>query len=451
MGRLRIRRARWTQRERPRIGSLPLVAAIVAITASGVCAFAAELADGELAALVARLNASDAAERDAAEQTVVAAGVAAADMPAFLARLPEPVDAMPAEVKLRLERIRTTIERSTAEAAVAASRLTLELRDAPLDETLAAIAKATGNQLVDYRNQFGQDSAPVRVTLSLQDVEFWPAVDQMLDDANLSPYAYSGDQGLGLVERGERELRRSGRAAYAGPFRLEATSVHAQRGLRVPEESNLLVVLETAWEPRLAPIALSLDAAGVKAVADDGRTIPLQTKQRVIDVELTAGNYASEITLPLVLPAREATMLATITGRLTALTPGKIAAFTFADLATAERVEQKSAGVAVSLDRVRKNGELWEVHMRLRIEGRETGLESHRGWVFDNVTYLENEAGEQIEHVGFETVVQTQDEIGFAYLFEIEGDLAQYKWIYKTPAAIVSVPIEFELHDIPLP
>ena len=46
---------------------------------------------------------------------------------------------------------------------------------------------------------------------------------------------------------------------------------------------------------------------------------------------------------------------------------------------------------------------------------------------------------------------QTDREVGFAYFFDLPADLDGYTWIYQTPAAIVRVPVEYELRDIPLP
>ena len=411
----------------------------------------AEVDAQRVSALVRQLNAEAAADRDAAEQELISLG--AADSEAFLAALPASDPRMPAEVAQRLDRVRSAVQRATAESAVAASRLSLDLQGKPLAEILTAIHAATGNQLIDYREQFGQQASDVPLSLSADDAEFWPTLDRLLDDANLSPYPYSGAEGLGIVERAAEELRRSGRATYAGPFRLEATSVQAQRGLRVPEESRLQVIVEAAWEPRLAPIVLSLDAASLKVTADDGRAVPLGTEQTVIDVEIQPGSYASELTLPLQLPAREATLLASVAGELTALVPGKVAEFKFDKLADADKVERQIGGVTVTLDRVRKTGAVWEIYMRVRVAGAETGLESHRSWVYQNTASLVGADGEEIEDVGIETVSQTESEIGFAYLYEIPEDktIADYTWIYRSPAAIVSVPIEFEMKDIPLP
>jgi hypothetical protein len=98
-----------------------------------------------------------------------------------------------------------------------------------------------------------------------------------------------------------------------------------------------------------------------------------------------------------------------------------------------------------------KNQALWEVHMRVKLNGLEGGIPSHQGWVFQNITYLKDKNGEHIDHAGFETEMQTETEAGFAYFFETPDDIDQYTWVYRTPTAIVNLPVEFELKDVPLP
>ena len=58
-------------------------------------------------------------------------------------------------------------------------------------------------------------------------------------------------------------------------------------------------------------------------------------------------------------------------------------------------------------------------------------------------------AGKRIEPVASETVMQRGQSMKVLYLFE--EDPAAYDLVYKTPAAIVKVNLDFELNNIPLP
>ncbi len=404
-------------------------------------------------ALLRQLNDEQAARRDEAEQKLIQLAPSDPDeSDAFLMLLPKPLEGMPAEVRLRLSRVRSQIEKRQANEALVASRITLSDDKIDLAEVLKQIAKQTGNRLVDYREQFGQEAEPRSISLEITDEPFWPAIDKILDASEMSLYPFSGELALAIINREEGATPRSERASYAGPFRIEAIAVVARRGLRSPDQQGASVELEFSWEPRLRPIALSQPADALEIVGNEGSPIAVRNPDASFDVEIQQGSHATELTIPLMLPPRSVSSIASFQGKLSALVPGRIAEFRFTDLGKQRNAEQQRGGVKVVLNGVRKNQALWEVHMRLQVEGEETGLESHRGWVFQNLTYLLDKNEEIIDHAGFETTMQSESEIGLAYFFELPDDeIGDYTWVYRTPAAIVRVPVEYELKEIPLP
>lgn len=404
--------------------------------------------------LVEQLNADEAAQRDRAEEALFM--LAPLESPVaterFLQQLPRPNNRMPPEVRLRLSRIRERIENEISEQALQPTKITLDAEAMPLDKVLEIIAGQTGNRLADYRQQFGQTADAKLLDLEFENKPFWPAIDQMLDQASLDLYPFSGEEALGVVEREQGTALRAEGASYAGAFRIAPINIVAQRNLRNPEQQGLRVELEIAWEPRLRPIVLSQPASELEIIADDGEVIAPANIEAVFDVEVSPGSHASELTIPLELPSRQVAEIKRFTGHLSALVPGSQAEFRFENLAEAERVEQQRGGVIVTLTRVRKSQALWEVHMQLRVESEEAGLESHRGWVFQNISYLETPEGEVMDHVGFETTMQSEREVGMAYLFEIPTEeIDGYTWVYQTPAGIVRLPVEYQLKNIPLP
>jgi hypothetical protein len=431
--------------------------AVVCIAFALAPSLAAAAEDAELkekvATLVQQLDDDERGQRDDAEKQLVELGLAGGGDAgaAFLALLPKPAEDMGQELQTRLARIRGQVQTRLSRQAVAETRVTLDVKKAPLAEVLKEVEKQTGNRLLDYREKFGQEAVEKKVTVKVDDVPFWSAMDQILDAANMATYPFSGETALALIEREQGALRRFGRAAYAGPFRIEATTISAERGLRSPEQSFLRMDLDIGWEPRLEPLAITQAAADLKVMCDDGRETPPSSEDAVFDVEAPRGSHAADATLTLQLPAREATKLSSLKGKLSALVPGRMVDLEFDDLKKAKDVEQEAGGVTVTLDRVVKNQALWEVHMRVRVAGSEAGLESHQGWVFQNVTFLKNKAGEQIDHAGYETTMQTEREAGFAYFFETPDDISEYTWVYRTPTGIVNLPVEYELKDVPLP
>ncbi len=405
--------------------------------------------------LVRQLNDDQATRRDEAEQTLLklAPTDSAEQCDAFLEWLPKPIEGMPAEVRLRLARVRKQIETEQSSRVLAASRITLSAEAMEVGELFELIQTQTGNLLTDHREQFGQDATPRLVTIELNDEPFWPAIDKILDAAKMTVYPFSGEETLAVIDREQGALPRAEGASYAGPFRIQAVNVVARRNLRSPEQQGTRVELEIAWEPRLRPIALSQPIESLEIIADDGSPIAVANTQAVLNVEVQPGSHATELTIPLVLPPRSVKNLASFQGKMSALVPGRLAEFKFHDLEKKKKSETQSrGGVEVILNSIRKNQELWEIHMRLKVNSTETGLESHRGWVFSNLTYLLNKQGEIIDHAGFETTMQSETEVGLAYFFDLpDDDLSEYTWVYRTPAAIVRMPVEYELKDILLP
>ena len=408
----------------------------------------------QLEQLTRQLNDDQAEARDQAEQTLLKLAPVdnARQCDAFLDLLPQPIEGMPEEVQLRLTRIRREIETRQASQSLSASRLTLSADGMELAAVFKAIGDQTANHLSDHREQFGQNATPRPVTIEVDDEEFWPAVDKILDQAELSLYGFSGEQTLAVVDREPDAAARSSRASYAGPFRVEAIDVVAQRNLRTPSQQGARVKLEIAWEPRLRPIALSQPVEAIEVRGDDGSAILPTSPRAVLDVEVSPGSHSTELTIPLALPSRSVSKLATFRGQLSALVPGRVVEFQFTGLAQAKGVEQQRGGVKVILDGTRKNQALWEVHMRVQVESEEAALQSHRGWVFQNMTYLLDSDGEVVDHAGFETTRQSEREVGLAYFFDLPDDkIGAYTWVYRTPAAIVQVPVEYVLKNIPLP
>lgn len=299
--------------------------------------------------------------------------------------------------------------------------------------------------------QNGEAAANPEVLIKVEDEPFWSVMDQVMDQAGLSQYAYAGEDALALVDRGPEQANRFGRADYAGPLRFEVLEVTATRGLRNPENQSLTLDFEIAWEPRLRPIALTQELDRMDCVTGAGDRLPGGQAGRVFNIEVQEGTCATTINAPFQLPNRDVEKIETLSGTMTALVPGKREKFRFDDLKSKEPVVESRGGVQVTLERVVKNGAIWEVHMSLTLENDKEALASHRGWVFNNLTYLVGDDGEPIDHAGFETTRQTRTEVGIAYLFDLEGGIDGLSWVYQSPVSIVEQDYKYLLQDIELP
>lgn len=438
---------------------LPLAALALLITSIVRADDSSPLADADrdlsrqVSRLVDQLNDDRGVQRDVAEKKLLElAGDSAAQSDRVIALLPEANDQMPLAVRERLTRIRQKIEDRTAKSAVEGTTVALNADKMPLTEVFAAIEKQTGNKLKDNRQQDPAEAdAAGNITIELKDEPFWSAVDKILDEANLGVYNFGGEDALAVVARNDNEGPRHGKAAYVGPFRMEILEIQAQRNSRQPAGALLKLQLEIAWEPRLHPIAISQPAADLTATDDADGSLTVNQPEATLDVEVANGTQAAEIVLPLAAPPRSVSKIKSLKGKLMALVPGRQEKFRFGDLANAAGKSQRRGGVEVIVDDVRKNNEIWEVHMRMKLDEDNHAFESHRNWAFQNVSVLETKDGETIDNAGLETTKQTPNEVGVAYLFDLPEGIEGLTWVYQTPAAIVELPIEYELKDIELP
>ncbi|MDC0936502.1 hypothetical protein OAS39_09450 [Pirellulales bacterium] len=339
----------------------------------------------------------------------------------------------------------------SVDSFASASLVTLDVEGAEIGEVLKAIGEQTGNRVEDYRARFNERVEPVSLRLKFDRKPFWPAVDELLDLSGMGPYHYSEAGVLALSKRPAGAPPRVGRAEYAGPFRLEVAQVSALRNFNQPQENRLYAEIAIAWEPRLKPIGLVQAADDVAALGNNGDVMAMIEAETTKYIDIAPDDSKAELAIALPLPERAAVQTASISGTLRALIPQRHAKFKFEDLDIGGIEEQSDGGVFVSLDRVVDNEGLWEFHMRLRVEDEVVGLAALRGWVFQNSTYLIDAEGRILDHVGFETATTTDQEVGLVYLFEIPDDWSEYAWVYETPVAITSVPVKYELADIPLP
>ncbi len=394
--------------------------------------------------LVGQLGAPQLARREAAEEELLRMG------PAVLKWLPEVTDRTSAEVKQRLTRIRQKLQQAETEAATRASLITLQADSLPLSKVLAAIEQQSGNKIIDFRERFGHEVTDPSLKVDFHETPFWQALDEVLRQAKLTVYFFGEERAVHIVGQGEEALPDPGRVSYSGPFRFEPTEIVARRNLRQPDAGTLLLTLSVAWEPRLRPIRLTQPMNEFSGTDENGR--PILPSSLRTTLEVPVGEATSvDLTLPLELPPREVTRIAQLKGRLSAMIPGKIETFTFDKLIKAKNVSQRVAGVRVTLEQVRENNSIWEVRVRVRYDQPGEALESHRVWIFNNEAYLEDPDGKPIEYNLLETTGQSEQGIGVAYLFALDGPPIGHKFVYKTSSTIRTTTVEYEIKDLPLP
>ena len=409
-------------------------------------------ADAELAAKVKRLvlllDSDEQAKREAAEKDLVAIG---SDV---LPLLPPITGRTPAEMSNRLRRVREALMKTTIEAAAKPVFITLS-GEMPVSKALAELSKQSGNRFVDYRERRSQEARDPMIKVDLKDAPFWLALDTVLDAAELTLDAFDEDRGaLAYVARPEGALPRVGKASYAGLFRLEPTRIEAVRDLKNPDIRSLKVFFDAAWEPRVRPIVLELALNDLSATDDAGKAVPIDTTDGDLEVPVETTNAAVELEIPLVAPDRSVKQIGSVKGKLTAVCLGKVESFEFPDVAKQKSAELERGGATVIVDSFRKNNDIYEVNMRVRFAKASNALESHRGWVLNNECFLLDPKKNRIDVVGDEATLLDDNEVGLSYKFDLGDEKATpagHTFVYRTAAAIIQVPVEFELKGIDLP
>lgn len=395
--------------------------------------------------LIVQLDDDFQARRDAAEQALIEIG------PDLLDLLPPPGTKASIELKARLGRVRTAVEKAHIESFTTPSVVTLQGK-MKLADAIASLAKQSGNTIVDARERFNQEPDNRDVTLNVEKASFFEALDQLLDAADLTVYPYSDVPGeLQLMNANEGDEDRASRGSYAGLFRLEARRIEATRELRNPAGSGLRITTDILWEPRLRPIVLELPLADLKAVDENG--VEVQTVgegEQQYGIETT--NSGLEIDLHLALPDRSVKKLAAVTGKFTALVPGRVEKFEFTGLDKAKNVMLQRGTCVVTFEHLRKNDEVHEIRVRLKFDEAANALESHRAWVLNNAAYVVDGKGNKLESGGLSPSNIAPNEVALSYIFDLsEVDIAKSRFVYETPAALFKVPVEFELKDLELP
>jgi hypothetical protein len=397
----------------------------------------------EVARLVRNLDAETAKERKQAEEGLIRLG------PAVLDLLPAPESQSSEAVAKSLRTIHRQLQESLAARSIESSTVTLRGR-LKVSKVLAEIQKQTGNTIVDLPRTDEVSLPDPEIAVALDKTPFWTALDLVLDKAQLSIYPYGQPGAVQIVPRGPHDLPRSGRADVEGPMRIEPVSVLAKRELRISSPAALQVSLEVAWEPRLQPIAIRQRMADLAILDSSGGSLAADDPQGEKEAFPRVGSSAVEMDIALAMPAQPLKEIASLKGVLRAMLLGKVESFRFVDLLHGKQ-EKRIAAATVTLADVRKNGDSWEIFIRLRYDNAGDALESHRNWALLNEAYLEDAGGKQIQPDSTETTLRTNNEIGIGYVFAMPELPKKAAFVYKTAGMIVTKDFPYEVHGVKLP
>jgi hypothetical protein len=392
--------------------------------------------------LLQRLSDPKPQERDEAQARLIKLG------PKILPLLPEAPAEADKDRAERLDRIRAALRDSQQDENHGPSFVTLQGNGIRLSEALQQAQRQTGNAVSDLREQLGAEATNPAFDIDLKRVPFLEAMDRIARAAEVSINAFSGDGSIGITAGAPPKAPL---IQYVGPFRVAFRQLTELRDLQAGTTSASAQV-EVAWEPRLRPMLLTLKMEGVEVKDDRGKVIKPQTMMESNEVVLRPENPAAELNLNLEGPDRSATKLAHLRVKSEITLPAGIRTFRFPSLAQ-ENVALKQGDVGATLQSVEIDEQVWKVNLELAYPDSGPAFESYRQGLFNNRIWLQKADGSRFEHNGgFSNTSSDGGKLGFEYLFvDVPGKPADYQLVYETPSKVVTIPLEFEFKDVPLP
>jgi hypothetical protein len=423
--------------------------ALVGTLARGQAQVSDALKD-RVAQLVERLDAPKAEARDAAEKALVELG------PKILQLLPEVEKVKGAELKQRVDRVRKALIEARDQADIGASRLTIRGEGLRLTEVVRLLQKQSGNEITDLREQLGSEVTNPALDLDIQDKPFFEALDIVCKKAELTPNFFTGDGTIGLMAGAPDLPNEIGggpkfktKVVYAGPFRILFKNIAVSRDF-AGESSSAVAQFDIAWEPRLRPMLMALKSEDIKIADDRGESVEPSVSDESASVVLRPENPVAELNLNMLAPERAAQAIKSLKVRAEVTLPASMKQFRFPNMKPGT---QTQGDITVKLDSTDVEEQVWRVNVELDYPGQGPAFESYRQGLFNNRIWLQKADGSRFEHNGGQN--QTTGDggkLGFEYLFvDAPGKPSSYTFVYETPSKVITIPLEFEYKDVPLP
>jgi WD40 repeat protein len=352
-----------------------------------------------IAAWIRQLDDRDEKVRQQAADALAAAGPAA--VPALTAAVLE------GEAEHR-QRAQTVLDRVDVGLALAPTRVRLRLTNVSPADAVRALAEQT-RLPVSYRPRAGP-AGPGPISLALQDVPAWEALDRICAAADLAVFMNATSV---WVSPAPREIQMA--HGPAGPFRLEVMGAAYARSLYVrgqkpgaTESFSLLVrLLREPWSPLLSVESPRL----TEAVDANGRSLLLPMPPPASEALMAPGSIMMTFQVPLNPSADRGGKLKVLKGLLPVTVAARSQALvTVADLGRAQGRSFRGApsplplspggrgvgvrGYELRVATVQRRGDQWEVRVQL------TGPP---GWHFDSHRYALELAGARGPFLRFDT------------------------------------------------
>jgi hypothetical protein len=402
-----------------------------------------------VAQLVEKLDAPKAEARDAAQAALIKLG------PRILPLLPEPPKSAGAELKARLAKVREALTEQQDAAKPGASMVTIKGQGIRFSEALKLLQSQSGNPITDLRDE----PANPALDLDIAGKPFFEALDQIALKAGVAPVYLTGDGTIGLSAAPDAGLPDQIGAepfkplvTYAGPFRVAFRRIVAGRDLQ-DGSASANAEFEVAWEPRLRPMFINLKSDQVEVVDDRGRRVNPSVADESMGQALQQKNPFVEVNVRMDPPARDAKTLARFKVKADVTVPSALRTFRFPSLA-AKNVVKAQGDLRVTLEETEVDELVWKVRLRIEMpDAKGPAFESYNQGMFNNRIWLQRSDGSRFEqNGGINSTAAGNGRVGFEYIFvDAPGKPADYSLVYEAPGKVLTIPLEFEFKDVPLP
>ena len=397
-----------------------------------------------------QLEAASFEDRDKAEAEIIKIGSAALD------HIADPSEDFEEDLNERLIRIRKKLEKVAIQEAISPSKITLS-GEMSLKQAFAGVKKQSGNVIALAE---GYDPAFLnkKITLDLKEASFWTAFAEIQSRGGLSSDAYGSVPGQAtVIPNAGVDPAMVDKAVTAVPppldesgiFRLRVSGVSSAKNLLRPGVDYTRVDLEIQWEPRLTPISIDMPMSKLKLFDENGKELKISNPEAVLSGTVQQGINQIEMSLTLENVDREIKKIGEVKGRLECILPGRREKFRFPSIGDIEGEPQLSkAGITVKYLGYEQNEDLYAINLLVAMEANEE-FDSHLGWIYDNPLFLINDAGEKEPSIGHQGGGVDERGVHIQYFFV--DDPKELGLLYESPGAIVPLPADFSLKDIPLP
>ena len=400
---------------------------------------------GELAQL---LDADKESDRDAAEKELKEIG------PEALEFLPPVDDQASAEMRMRVERIREKFLQESTIDFHEPSMVNLKGQMSLVD-ALQTIEKQTRNR-IGLENYKRQAAFAETIDLDIEGVTYWEAMDEILekidwqitprDNAKLSfgPKAQIPEDPAGLLKSLPRE---SLPPIYIGVLRMQPIAISKTTNFLDPLQSTAELEFVLHWEPRFKPVFVRfpMDKLVVRTENDERLLVPTDQSSEFVP---TGSQLVAS--LRVVKPTQAATKIESWKGELQIAIPGRIATIDFLNPKDNSGKSLTAGDLTVVLESARKNRDLQEIQVGVSLANQPSN-DVLQGWVALTDGYLVDKQGDRIDHAGWATTRLTKNDIGISYLFDIEGEMSDYRFVYRAPESVILQTVDYEFNNIPFP